>query len=91
MSRRQSHVEDYDDNMANVLEKRIKATLETRQQRAILRRVEQPLNVRSHSSTSPLSSASQDSLIDFSSNDYLSLTTYPRLRSLYLEKLSTLR
>ncbi|KAG8864782.1 hypothetical protein FRB96_003368 [Tulasnella sp. 330] len=60
--------------MTTALERRIKASLDSRQQRSILRRVDEP-TIDHHR-------------IDFSSNDYLSLTTNPDLRSSYLFKLS---
>ncbi|KAG8891364.1 hypothetical protein FRB99_003648 [Tulasnella sp. 403] len=60
----------------SALERKIQAVLDSRASRSILRRVDQPPPVGRN-------------LVDFSSNDYLSLSTHPTLRSLFLRKLST--
>lgn len=60
--------------MTTALERRVQASLDSRQQRSILRRVEKPVI--------------DQRIIDFSSNDYLSLTANTDLRSYYLSKLS---
>ncbi|KAG8988482.1 hypothetical protein FRB95_003110 [Tulasnella sp. JGI-2019a] len=65
--------------MSTSLEKKIRASLDSRQERSILRRVERPID--------PID-PSQQKIIDFSSNDYLSLTTNSNLRTHYLSKLS---
>ncbi|KAH7907130.1 PLP-dependent transferase [Hygrophoropsis aurantiaca] len=66
----------------SVLDAKLRAALQSRAERNLLRRltgIESP-STDSSSPSSPL--------IDFTSNDYLSLTSSPRLRSLFLNKLT---
>lgn len=63
--------------MVTALERRIAESLDSRASRSILRRVDQPLSAEDGTA-----------LVDFSSNDYLSLSTNTTLRRNFLEKLS---
>ncbi|KAG9003063.1 hypothetical protein FRB90_011251, partial [Tulasnella sp. 427] len=63
--------------MVSALERRITESLDSRISRSILRRVDRPSSAENGSP-----------LVDFSSNDYLSLSTNPDLRKKFLEKLS---
>lgn len=60
--------------MSNALERQIKASLDSRESRAILRRVNPPAHLTP--------------FVDFSSNDYLSLSTDHKLRDLFVERIS---
>ncbi|EIW83793.1 PLP-dependent transferase [Coniophora puteana RWD-64-598 SS2] len=67
--------------MSSALEAKLEDALKSRDERNIRRRLPHQIAV---SSSANLAS---DQLTDFSSNDYLSFTTLPRLRDLFLEKL----
>ncbi|TFK61681.1 PLP-dependent transferase [Pluteus cervinus] len=71
--------------MSNILDDKLKAALASREERWIRRRLPDPIPSSSASSSS---SPSTPILIDFNSNDYLSLSSSPRLRSHFLQKLS---
>ncbi|GLB44759.1 putative 8-amino-7-oxononanoate synthase [Lyophyllum shimeji] len=62
------------------LANQLRSALASRSARRILRRLPDP---------DPIPSPSSSSTIDFTSNDYLSLSTSPHLRTLFLHKLST--
>lgn len=64
--------------MPSRLEAKIQQLLDSRKSRSILRQVAEPV----------ISSHSPSNLIDFSSNDYLSLSTNNQLRELFLQKLA---
>ncbi|KLO17384.1 PLP-dependent transferase [Schizopora paradoxa] len=65
------------------LEKKLEASLQSRQQRQILRSLPPPTSSNPHED--------DRQLIDFTSNDYLSLTSYEPLRRRFLEKLNDSR
>lgn len=65
------------------LEKKLEASLRSRLQRQILRSLPPPTSSNPHDD--------DRQLIDFTSNDYLSLTSYEPLRRLFLEKLGESR
>jgi 8-amino-7-oxononanoate synthase len=79
----------------SALENKLASSLASRDERLIRRRLPDP-NASITSSTTTTSSSSADAklkktsnerLIDFTSNDYLSLSTSPHLRKLFLKKL----
>jgi 8-amino-7-oxononanoate synthase len=63
-----------------VLQDKLEQALESRRKRQILRRLPDP---------TPSSDSASPPLIDFSTNDYLSLSTYPPLRARFLEKVNS--
>lgn len=65
------------------LEKKLEASLQSRRQRQILRSLPPPTSSNPHDD--------DRQLIDFTSNDYLSLTSYEPLRRRFLEKLGESR